>query len=389
LINEDRVRWVHIPAPAEHRYFSCSEDEAVAEQGFLGKQFRSSQVFNFNFMAKGASLFFIGIDVSKLTLDMAVLKEGVLLEQAKIANTVAAVSAFLADVKKRLGCTRFNSMLCAEQMGAYNNFLVAAVVKKKYLIVIENPLHLKRSLGLQRGKSDAIDAVRIARYLALHHAALKPWEAPRPVMQQLKLFSSLRKRLIKAKRMFANNAVMEKHFLDRHMQQLMRAHSAQTVQAIASEIEGVERAMEKLIREDERLYHLYLLVISVPNIGVVIATELLLCTNEFKYFNSAKKFASYCGIAPFAYSSGTSIKGKAKVSRLANQEIKSLLHVAAIGSLRKKDSFFALYYERKVKEGKHKLAVLNAIRNKLVHRIFACVLNDRPFIADYSSGQTA
>lgn len=333
-----------------------------------------------------APKFFIGIDISKLTLDFAVLSGEQVLEHCQIDNTVKAVTATLASLRKKFQCTPANSILCAEQMGPYRNFLVAGALKKKYKICLENPLHLKRSMGIARGKSDKIDAIRIANYAARHHAVLKIWEEPRPVIMQLKMLSSLRKRLLKAKRMFLNNQSMERHFIDKVNQKKLAEICSGSVTSITLDIKKVEKQIAQLVQEDERLRMLYSHITSVPFVGNIIAIELLICTNEFKYFSSPRKFASYCGIAPFTYSSGTSLNAKARISGYANKEMKSLIHIAAVGNLRRKDSKLSMYYERKVKEGKHKFCVLNAMRNKIVHYVFACVNNNRPFTVGYSPG---
>ena len=102
-------------------------------------------------------------------------------------------------------------------------------------------------------------------------------------------------------------------------------------------------------------------------------------TNEFKLHTNSRTLACYAGVAPFEYSSGKSIKRKPKINPAANKKLKSLLHIAAMGTITKKGAF-KKYYDRKVKEGKHKLSVINAIRNKLVKRISAVIQRDTPYI---------
>ena len=106
---------------------------------------------------------------------------------------------------------------------------------------------------------------------------------------------------------------------------------------------------------------------------------MLVHTHTFTAFKDARQFACYCGIAPFEYASGTSIKGKTKVSHLANKKLKSLLNMAALNAVRF-DSELKAYYERRVKEGKNKMCVLNIIRNKLVSRVFAVVKRGTPYV---------
>ena len=117
---------------------------------------------------------------------------------------------------------------------------------------------------------------------------------------------------------------------------------------------------------------------TIPGIGTQSAINLIIATNNFSNFNSAKHLACYAGVVPFQNQSGTIIK-KERISKLANLKIKKLLHLAAMAAC-KSDPEIKSYYIRKVKEGKNKMSVLNAIRNKLVHRIMAVITRKTPYI---------
>lgn len=323
--------------------------------------------------------FYIGIDISKLTLDVAVLSANEVLEQQKIENSESAIKDLLRNLKTNFKSTRFNTFYCAENMGIYGRFLQNISIKKKLVLCLENPLQIKRSLGIQRGKNDAIDALRIAKYTRMNSSKLKEWQPPRPVIEQLKTLSSLRKRLLKTKVMLSSSKKIESYYLTNIEKKRIANFSKDSLVAIKEDIHRIDTEMESIVSNDEKLNRLMEIVTSVPRVGEVIGREIVIYTNEFEETWTAKKFASYCGIAPFDMSSGTSVKGRTKVSPIANRELKASLHLAAIGIVRMKNTFLGKYYARKVAEGKNKMNVLNAIRNKLVHRIFACVRGDRLF----------
>lgn len=111
---------------------------------------------------------------------------------------------------------------------------------------------------------------------------------------------------------------------------------------------------------------------SVHGIGPVVASQILITTNEFKDISDGKKYACYCGVVPFEHSSGSSIRGRERVSQFANKKVKKLLHLAAVSIIRHQGEIKD-YWDRKIKEGKHKMVILNAIRNKLIQRVFAVV----------------
>ncbi len=99
----------------------------------------------------------------------------------------------------------------------------------------------------------------------------------------------------------------------------------------------------------------------------------------FTRYENAKQLACYCGVVPFEHSSGTSIKKRSKVHHMANKTLKKQLHLCAL-SAKTYDPELKAYFERKVKEGKPKMLVINNVRNKLVHRICAVIKKQQPYI---------
>jgi len=93
----------------------------------------------------------------------------------------------------------------------------------------------------------------------------------------------------------------------------------------------------------------------------------------------ARKLACYCGVAPFEYSSGSSVRGKTKVHYMANKKLKCNLHMASLAAV-KLDVDLKAYYERKVAEGKNKMSVLNAVKNKLLARVVAVVNKQQEYV---------
>ena len=329
-----------------------------------------------------ASTFCIGIDISKLTLDVAVLKEGVLLLTHKIDNSEAAIRQLLIRLKSHHHSTAENTVFCAENMGIYGKFLVDVLAGKTFRLCLESPLQIKRSLGIQRSKSDLLDAIRIAEYVYKNEGTLKFRMPPRPPVQQLKTLTAIRKRLLKMIGMLKNVKNVELHFLSAVNRKEVGGYSQATLAAIKSDIAVLEKEMAAIVKADDQLRELVRLVMSVPHIGKTIAIQLVIITNEFRDFSCPKKFASYCGIAPFTKTSGTSVNQRPKISHIANKEMKTLLHMAALGSALpgKSKSKFKSYYSRMVASGKNRMSVLNAVRNKLVRVIFACVREKRLYV---------
>lgn len=326
--------------------------------------------------------FFIGVDISKLTMDIAILNSGELIATFKIENSETSVKSFVKILKTVYRCKNTNTVCCAENTGLYTLHLANVLLKNKMQICLESALQIKRSMGIQRGKSDAVDALRIAEYAMRNFSSLKFWEPPRVCLQQLKTLSVIRKRLLKIKCVLEGNEKMEAYYLPKTEKEMICKHYNASLDAVKIDIENVVEHMSSIIQSDARLDRLLNLQMSIPGIGKVIATQMIIATNEFINFTSAKKFAAHCGVAPFEMQSGTSLSSKGKVSHLANKEIKSLLHLAAMQFAKRPHNFLGRYYQRRVLQGKNKMSILNAMKNKLLHQIFACVNNDKMYV-DY------
>ena len=327
--------------------------------------------------------FFIGIDVSKNELDFAVQQGKCFLFHREVANEPAAINAFINELCKLPGFKLSNAIFCMEHTGIYNNHLLMCLHKKKANICLEAATQIRSSLGNIRGKNDKIDAIRIAGYAYDKQHKLCLWQPKREVVQELSHLAATRSRLISVKKQLKvplkEHAAFSSKKTGRQNQQVC-SHS---LKAIDADIVRVDKAIELIIAGDEELARIFNLVSSVSGIGKVTAVQVIVATNEFKDINNPKKFACYSGVAPFTDDSGKVIK-KARVSHMANKKVKTLLHLSAIVAIQYNQDL-KRFYERKVlQEKKNKMSVINAVRNKLILRIFACVNQNRPYEKNYS-----
>lgn len=145
--------------------------------------------------------------------------------------------------------------------------------------------------------------------------------------------------------------------------------------SLSKDIQQLELQIKNTIRNDAYLKELFDLIESVKGIGPVIATEILIVTNEFKDITDPKKLACHAGVVPFEHQSGK-FKGRSKTSNKANKQLKALLHNGAMSAIQHSKEIKD-YYIRKTSEGKHEMLVINNVCNKLIHRVFACVHRNR------------
>ena len=327
--------------------------------------------------------FFVGIDVSKQHLDLALLVEGRILTSMRIDNETKAIGAALQKLTTSHQVVLSQSLFCLEHTGIYSTHLLGLLQEQELTIWLEHPLQIKYSLGMQRGKNDHIDAQRIAQYAYKNRENVRLWKPTRRLITQLQRLTSLRDRLLAGKNSLEVALAEEKLFSDKATYQLLSKHSRRSLEALQKDLQGVEKQLQQLIDSDEHLNQLFNQLTSIPGMGPVTASELIITTNEFKDFDSAKKLACYAGVAPFEHSSGKSVRGKTRVSHQANKRLKTLLHLAAMRTGRLKNKF-SHYYHRKVEEGKNKMSVLNAVRNKLLHALFACVKHNQKYDENYA-----
>ena len=155
-----------------------------------------------------------------------------------------------------------------------------------------------------------------------------------------------------------------------------------SLQGIEKELKQVEKQLEELIKADEKIKHQYTIAPLVTGIGPVTACQMIVCSGELTKMQTGKQLACYCGVVPFAYSSGSSVPGRPRGSHWAHKKMKSYLHRAALSAIQGPGEL-PTYYERPLGKGKAKMSVLNAVRNKLVLRVCACIRDNALYDPHY------
>ncbi len=265
-----------------------------------------------------------------------------------------------------------------EHTGYYCNHLLEHLHEQQAVVWLENAVKIKQVNKFNRAKSDSIDAYMIALYAYKNQEDLKKWEPKREAVRKLKYLFMLRSRLVLQKNQLVVPVREAKEYVSKDLQKIEMRLMKDAIKGMEKALEKTEKEIDLLISSDENMCHQFKLLTSVDSIGRITAIYMLIATNEFKDFNCPKKFACYSGVAPFEHTSGTSLRGKTRVSHYANKTIKSLLHLAAMSSVAHSKEMRA-YYLRKVAEGKNKMSVINAVRNKLVLRMFAVIRDNRMY----------
>lgn len=326
---------------------------------------------------------FVGIDVSKNTLDLTVVLAAKPLLHQQIVNTTKDIKATIPKLLKTVAASLEDTLFCMEYTGIYNVPLLKWLQSQGARVWLESGVQIARSTGVTRGKNDKVDSYRIALYAYTNRHQARLWKAPKPVLGKLSALLSQRSRLIKAKRQLTTALNEQSLFLDKAIIRTLQHSTEKVVTVLKGQIKAIEAEIHQVIKEDENLQRLNKIITSIDGVGFVTSAYVIITTNEFTSITDAKKYACYAGVVPFEHTSGTSYKTKARVSHKANKTIKKLLHLSAMAAIRMKGELRE-YYLRKVAAGKNKMSVVNAIRNKLVLRIFACVKQNRMFEKKHS-----
>jgi len=315
---------------------------------------------------------FMGCDIAQDTFAFCLRDQAQVICQGEVLNSKKAIQAWLKELKQVYHVDLTSVIFCLEHTGIYGMILMRTLHARSLIVCVEGAANIKLSLGLQRGKNDKVDARRIAEYAMRYTDRLKQWKPKREIVERLQLLNGMRSRLIKARNVLNSHTKEVGHFLGKQEHKLIKKGTQASLKGIELDLKSADEAIEALIKSDENLKRLSDLVTSVDSIGMVTCSAILVKTNEFQDIQEAKKFACTSGVAPFEHSSGKSVRGKTRVSHRAHKDLKTLLHMCAVGAISRKGELQD-FYLRKVGQGKNKMSVLNAVRNKLIHRVFAVV----------------
>lgn len=321
--------------------------------------------------------FFFGVDVSKKTVDVA-QTDGQITTHQRFANDVEGMARLMQWLNE-LRIDKEQTLFCMEATGLYCFTLTQFLSAQQIDIWVEHALQIKRASALARGKNDKVDAVRIATYAVKNVDRLRLWKPMNITLEKIKHLASLRERLVETKKRLTVPIQEFEETGNAPMAKLLSKSIKKSLAAIDMDLRAIESKIIDVLNEDDNLKQLYRIITSVIGIGFVTAINLMIHTHGFTHFQDSRKLACYCGVAPFEYSSGSSVRGKTKVHSMANKKLKSNLHMASLTAV-KLDVGLKSYYERKVAEGKNKMSVLNAVKNKLLARVVSCVNNQRLYM---------
>ena len=328
----------------------------------------------------------VGIDISKEKCNLCYRSGLEIVREEECSNDVKALKKAFKAALKALGASVDEVLVCAEYTGRYIYPLTVGCQELGIFLWMDDPTRIKNSMGLTRGKNDAIDAARIAEYAFRHSDKAVRYAIPDAALVSMKNLLADREFLLVDRKRYQSQLTDQKKYMAPGDFKHKNSRWKKVIKSIDEQIAAIDAEIESLIAADPVLTRQKELLVSIDGIGERIAINMIVVTGGFTRFENARQFCSFAGLTPYKYDSGTSVRSKAKISKRANQTMKALLHLSAVNvATHMKSGEYKDYYERKLKEGKHVMCILNVLRAKLVHRMFSVIKRDTEYTKEYKS----
>ena len=316
----------------------------------------------------------LGVDIAKKKFDVALLINGKLKHKVFTNDEEGFEELELWLKKQGVG----HIHVCMEASSTYGDELAVYMHDAGHTVSIVNPARIKgfAQSELMRTKNDKVDAGLIARFcLAMHP---EPWTPAPPEMRQLQS-------LVRRVDALINMRTQELHRLGtahKAIEHSIREHVAY----LDTQIDVLKRQIADLIKNDPDLKAKKDLLKSIPGIGEATIAAILAELHMFERYDSVGKVVAFIGLAPRQFISGSSIKGKPRLSKVGHARLRKALYMPALVSIQC-NPIIQVFYHRLKENGKNGKVVVCAIMRKLVHLIFGILKSGRPFDPNYTTNQ--
>ena len=314
----------------------------------------------------------LGIDISKAKFDLALLIDGKVKKTRVFENNLTGFKALSLWLIKQ-DITHLYT--CMEATGCYGDALATYLVGQGFIVSVVNPAQIKSFSGAQlnRAKTDKADAKLIAQFCASMHPTA--WAPPPMHVRELQALVQRLAALLQMERQEQNRFDTAAPVVQPSIKTVLG-----TIQA---EIKAVERMIRDHIDRHPDLKSQSNLLDSIPGIGVATISRLLAFVGDVHRFNDAKALAAFVGLNPTVHQSGSSVRGKSRLSKKGNATIRKALYMPAIVA-RRYNPIIKAFAERLKKAGKSNMLIIGAVMRKLLHIIYGVLKSGKPFDANYA-----
>jgi transposase len=316
---------------------------------------------------------FLGIDVSKQTLDVALLKDGSKARHKVFSNDTAGHTAILQWLKEQ-GVDHVHA--CLEATGTWAEAVALALYQADHTVSLVNPArtHAFAKSQLKRTKTDKADAILIAQFCQMYQPPA--WAPPVPEVQQLQGLIRRLEALAEMRKMEENR--LTSGGLCAPVQESLQEH----ITYLEHQIEKTQRQISDHIDQHPHLKKQSQLLQSIPGIGAATAAVLLAELGDMTQFHNARQVAAFAGLVPRIRESGTSLRGCSTLSKIGSSRLRKALYFPAITALR----FNPLIKAQGLRLsgcGKNKMLIVGAAMRKLLHLAYGVLKSQQPFDVNF------
>jgi transposase len=326
---------------------------------------------------KTAPLFCIGIDIAAETFVAQILhrETGEVSGSREFTQTPEAYEAFAAWVAQHHRIKR-SILFVMESTGNFSHKLCYWLHGHGYRVAVADAFRISRSDRPNHPKNDHADSRRIAEYGMRHFDQLTRWRPADPVLARINKLLGMRELLVRINTMCRNQLYALRFELSGHddLGDLLK----EEITLRRKKILLIEKNIIAAIKEHEHFHTAAALICSVPGCGWLMAANLLVITDGQTGDLNHRSLANYLGIAPHEHTSGTSIRHRARTSRLGPPRMRKILFLAS-WTVRAHNPHFRQWYQEMIQRGKPKLSALNAIANKLLKIICSILRSQKPY----------
>lgn len=309
----------------------------------------------------------IGLDISKDTIDATLHKTNGSIHYIKFKNNDDGLKQFRLWIK---GNRIRKAYIGMEATGIYYE-KAADMLSSYYTVYVINPLKIKDygKSRFNRTKTDKADSNLIADYIKRHQDTLIPYQIPKNKALQ---------KLINLKNQLQQHQKQIKNRLHSTEEDFIRNIHQDLIDTIQDKMEQVKIAISEQIKKQTDNNH-YRNLQTIPSIGKDTASVLYAQLTE-KHFKTANQFVSYAGLSPAIIQSGTSVRGRGRLSRYGNRRLKSTLYMPDLCAYR--FNAFPKLINNLKKAGKPKMVIIVAIMRKLAKLAYYIVKTGQPYDAE-------
>jgi transposase len=315
----------------------------------------------------------IGVDVSKLTLDICWFEDGIPVH-TKVSNDAKGFKELASKLP-------LNPHFVMEATGAYYLHLAFFLLKQDYPLSVVNPISIKRFGQMKRTKvkTDKFDSALIAAYGTSQEPPV--WRVPDAKILEMQQLCALEEQMIVQRRVFLNQ---EEAFSKNPFA------SKSAIKSIRSIVNSIEREMEKIQTlltaiTDEFYAREMEILCSIPGMGKKTSQSLIVATRGFSATPNGRALCSYVGITSRTFESGTSVKARGRITKMGNKSVRNRLYMCTLTAIRSNQAC-KVFYERLRQNGKAAKVALIAVAAKLLRQAVAMIKTNQLFDENIALG---